>query len=299
MRTAETGRYSAFDVAGPREAPIIFAVPSGPGFSRKTLEPWLAPLAGEFRVVAVDLPGSGEASFDDDNDYSYDAFVRDLESLRTLLGSDHCALLGHGWGATLAVEYALQHPARVSALILVSPLRVFNAGGQDVEAQARMVEKVDQTLIPRWTSDLQGPFLAALQGDSAWDQVETHPWWGEMIRTQFASPPPARWDQALADQKWGLRAYASYKGAAMFDPSSAMAHYDLAQRMTGLRPDLPVLVLSSDHDANYVATASLHAAPIAAAHAGATVINWSDVGHFPFVERTQDFARIVQEFLKR
>jgi pimeloyl-ACP methyl ester carboxylesterase len=31
------------------------------------------------------------------------------------------ALLGHSWGAVLALEYVLRHPTRVSHLILMNP----------------------------------------------------------------------------------------------------------------------------------------------------------------------------------
>jgi proline iminopeptidase len=46
--------------------------------------------------------------------------VADLDAVRNGLGVDRNAVLGHSWGATLALRYALDHPDRVSALIYVS-----------------------------------------------------------------------------------------------------------------------------------------------------------------------------------
>ncbi|MFJ8362870.1 alpha/beta fold hydrolase [Streptomyces sp. NPDC093984] len=47
-------------------------------------------------------------------------FVADLDAVRRRFGLDRMALLGHSWGAQLALSYALTHPERVRALIYVS-----------------------------------------------------------------------------------------------------------------------------------------------------------------------------------
>ncbi|MET7287517.1 alpha/beta hydrolase [Streptomyces sp. NPDC005573] len=47
-------------------------------------------------------------------------FVADLDAVRRHFGLERTALLGHSWGAQLALSYALAHPERVSALIYVS-----------------------------------------------------------------------------------------------------------------------------------------------------------------------------------
>ena len=44
----------------------------------------------------------------------------DLDAVRRHLAPEKTALLGHSWGATLALRYALDHPDRVSALVYVS-----------------------------------------------------------------------------------------------------------------------------------------------------------------------------------
>ncbi|KOU77030.1 alpha/beta hydrolase [Streptomyces sp. MMG1533] len=47
-------------------------------------------------------------------------FVADLDAVRRHFGLDRMALLGHSWGAQLALSYALAHPERVGALVYVS-----------------------------------------------------------------------------------------------------------------------------------------------------------------------------------
>jgi proline iminopeptidase len=45
--------------------------------------------------------------------------VDDLEALRLHLGLERLALVGHSWGATLALVYAVAHPGQVDRLVLV------------------------------------------------------------------------------------------------------------------------------------------------------------------------------------
>lgn len=47
--------------------------------------------------------------------------VTDLEVVRRAAGVDEWVVLGHSWGADLAVRYALDHPSRVSSVVAVAP----------------------------------------------------------------------------------------------------------------------------------------------------------------------------------
>jgi pimeloyl-ACP methyl ester carboxylesterase len=308
MRSAESGRFAFYDVDGPefvleehgwRRRKTLIAQPAGPGFSHKTLRPWLSELALSVRTIHVDLPGAGRASIEENADYTFPAFIQDLDVIRSQVDTEQTAILGHGWGAALGVEYALARPANVSALVLVTPLRCFGSAGQDVAAQVRQVERSDPTLGPRYAADVLPAFKAAMAGQGPWEPVEKHGWWGEMLLTQFSRSPPPAWFTALQQERWGLRAYATYKGGAMYQPEHPMASYDLAQRALGLRTEIPVLIVSSNHDANYVAKAETHAIPLHRAIPGSELLIWDDVGHFPFVERPKDFAATVADFLAR
>jgi proline iminopeptidase len=46
--------------------------------------------------------------------------VADLEDIRQALGLDRWVVLGHSWGADLAVRYALGHAGRVAAVVAVA-----------------------------------------------------------------------------------------------------------------------------------------------------------------------------------
>lgn len=52
--------------------------------------------------------------------WTTDRFVADLDAVRRHFALEQTVLLGHSWGASLALSYALAHPERVAALIYVS-----------------------------------------------------------------------------------------------------------------------------------------------------------------------------------
>jgi proline iminopeptidase len=77
-----------------------------------------APLAEELRVTRWDQRGCGRSQ--QRGPYSLVRSVADLDAVRRGLGLDRMTVLGHSWGATLGLRYALEHPDRVRALVYVS-----------------------------------------------------------------------------------------------------------------------------------------------------------------------------------
>lgn len=69
--------------------------------------------------IRYDERGNGLSDWDV-ADISFEAFVRDLETVTDALGLERFPLLGLSQGCAVCVEYAVRHPERVSALVLVS-----------------------------------------------------------------------------------------------------------------------------------------------------------------------------------
>lgn len=74
-------------------------------------------LSAAHTLIRYDERGCG-LSDRDIEDLSFDAWLRDLETIVDATGLEHFPLLGISQGASLAVAYAVAHPERVSHLVL-------------------------------------------------------------------------------------------------------------------------------------------------------------------------------------
>jgi pimeloyl-ACP methyl ester carboxylesterase/DNA-binding winged helix-turn-helix (wHTH) protein len=79
--------------------------------------PFLHTLATRYRLVRYDERGNGLSDWDV-NDISFDAFVRDLESVVEASGLERFPLLGVSQGCAVSIAYAVHHPERVTRLVL-------------------------------------------------------------------------------------------------------------------------------------------------------------------------------------
>jgi pimeloyl-ACP methyl ester carboxylesterase/DNA-binding winged helix-turn-helix (wHTH) protein len=78
---------------------------------------WLCELGKHHTFIRYDERGNGLSDWDI-KDGSFEAWVRDLETVVDAAGVERFALLGISQGGPVAVAYAVRHPERVSHLIL-------------------------------------------------------------------------------------------------------------------------------------------------------------------------------------
>ena len=74
-------------------------------------------LAADYRLIRYDERGNGLSDWNA-NDISFDAFVRDLETVVDAVGLKRFPLLGISQGCPVSIAYAVRNPARVSHLVL-------------------------------------------------------------------------------------------------------------------------------------------------------------------------------------
>jgi 4,5:9,10-diseco-3-hydroxy-5,9,17-trioxoandrosta-1(10),2-diene-4-oate hydrolase len=106
--------------AGPA---VVFIHGSGPGASgisnfRQNVDAFVA--AG-FRVVLPDMIGYGASSKPEGIDYTLSLFTDTLYEALVAHGLERATLVGNSLGGGVAVQMALDHPAFIDRLILMSP----------------------------------------------------------------------------------------------------------------------------------------------------------------------------------
>jgi len=163
-------------------------------------------LAGDVRVVRWDQRGCGRS--ERRGPYSVARSVADLDAVHAQLAVERVALLGHSWGATLALRYALDHPDRVSALIYVSGTglgwdwhgpfqraiaeRLAPSAARRAELRARAPDRTEaedrELAVLQWSAEFTGPDAARHAEEMAtpwlglnWECHEHI--WGELQRT--------------------------------------------------------------------------------------------------------------------
>ncbi len=103
---------------GPRDAPALFLI-HGSNASLHTWEPWVERLSKRYRVVSLDLQGHGLTGPIPSGCYTTECMAETVEAVREKLGIDRIAIGGNSMGGGVSTAYALAHPDRVRALVLV------------------------------------------------------------------------------------------------------------------------------------------------------------------------------------
>lgn len=75
----------------------------------------------DYTAIAVDLRGTGDSDPTDEG-HTFARYVEDLHAVVEDAGVERFTLVGHSMGGGLAMLYALAHPERLDALILLHPL---------------------------------------------------------------------------------------------------------------------------------------------------------------------------------
>lgn len=78
-------------------------------------------LAPEYRVVAIDRPGHGSSDRPTGKGATLEYEAQLLHQTLSSLGISQPILVGHSWGASLALAYSLKYPNEVSGMVLLAP----------------------------------------------------------------------------------------------------------------------------------------------------------------------------------
>jgi pimeloyl-ACP methyl ester carboxylesterase len=113
-------------------------------------------LQKEYRVLALDQRGHGKSDKPDEG-YDFVSMTADLQAFCRYHGLQLPVVIGHSWGASVALEYAVANPEEVLGLVMVD--------GGYMEMSGRMSwEEAEQRLAPPQLDDMPlEEFLAMAQ----------------------------------------------------------------------------------------------------------------------------------------
>ncbi|OGO67413.1 MAG: hypothetical protein A2Z49_01995 [Chloroflexi bacterium RBG_19FT_COMBO_56_12] len=252
----------------------VFVLLHGFGASLYSWQAVMEPFSQLGTVIAYDRPAFGlterPLSWEGQNPYGPEAQVALVIGLLDHFGIQQAILVGNSAGGTVAMQTALAHPERVSALILVDPA-VYNGGG-----------------APSWTRLLFSTPQMRHLGPLVARQILTRG--PELIETAWHDPaqiPPETivlYRKPLQAENWDK---------ALWELTLASRASGLAERLKEF--SLPVLVITGDDDRIVPTADSIR---LAGELPNAQLAVIPDAGHVPHEERPAAFMKAVLDFLK-
>lgn len=262
----------------------------GPDFDHSYLLPDLDRLADTYRLIYYDQRGRGKsADRVEPDDVTLASDLDDVDAVRNHFQLQSTALLGHSWGAVLALEYALRHPTRVSHLVLVNPAPVSASG----------VALLRKAYAERLGADLdrQKTILASAAYKQGDPEAVTARY---RIHFKPALKRPEHYEKLMATMRAAFvsqRSEGIVKARAVEDrlmrDTWQLDGYDLLPKLGILK--IPTLVISGDHDF-IPADIAKH---IAGAIPKARLVHLRNCGHFAYLECTSDTRGALTEFFGR
>jgi len=272
-----------------RGQPLI-VLHGGPDFDTSYLLPDLDRLADAYRLLFYDQRGRGRSADGvRPEDVTMASDVDDLDKVRQHFQFQSTALLGHSWGAVLALEYALSHSEHVSHLILMNPAP---ASTSDL----RMFRK---SYVERLGADMDRQrAISASAAYQAGDPVAVAARY--RLHFKFALARPGDYERLMATMKGAFERQGNdgiVKARAVEDhlmrDTWQVDSYDLLPRLRTLK--IPTLVIAGDRDFIPVEIA----AHLAAAIPSARLVTLENCGHFSYLECPTDVRTAVDDFFRR
>lgn len=272
---------------GPDAAAVVYFLHGGPGYSSHSLREIMGEELENLQLIYADQRGGGR---------SYGAGGGDLGVLASdvaavlgafQLGSAH--LLGHGFGALVAVQTALQYPHLVKSVVLVNPWFSLPLLARDLLEEARRMAGLAPDENRQETSE--GSPDLSVRADDLGSSPEAD------VDAAFALVNPKTLFDALEFPKPAARLQLEHAdAAALFGPSeedeaAGVWNLDLLERLPELK--LPVVVVSGQLDGTSFPTqveAGLTRMPNA-------LVSLLDCGHYPWLEEPETFLAVLEQAL--
>ena len=268
------------------KGPPVIVIHGGPDFDHRYLLPDMDRLADAFRLIYYDQRGRGQSAEGvKPEDVTIASDVADLDAVRGHFQLGPVALLGHSWGALIALEYAIRHPERVSHLVLMNPA--------PVSAEDFLLFRKERT--DRLGANLDQ--LRALQAGDGYkrgdpDTVAAY----YRILFGIGVKRPEDLERVVAGLRASFTSEGILEARAVEDRLVAETwlapDYDLFPKLARL--EIPTLVIASDDD--FIPAAAVE--HIARTIPNARLVTMKDCGHFSYLECPAPVHKSLDDFFR-
>ncbi|KTG16489.1 MULTISPECIES: alpha/beta hydrolase [unclassified Guyparkeria] len=155
-----------YHLMGESGAPVAILLGGGPGFSSWNLEPVQRRLAEiGYRVVLMDMLGVGENERDV-LESPLAAWKRQVAGVHAEVAGDEPVLLvGHSWGALMALVYTRSRPDAVSRIVMLNPVDPERRALRDLTVE--IDNRREAAVGDDWPSESDWDNSVAVAGDMA------------------------------------------------------------------------------------------------------------------------------------
>jgi pimeloyl-ACP methyl ester carboxylesterase/DNA-binding winged helix-turn-helix (wHTH) protein len=206
---------------------------------------WLRELSREHTLVRYDERGSG-LSDRDVTDLSFDAWVRDLETVVDTMRLERFPLLGISQGCAVAIAYAVRHPERVTRLVLYGGYAEGAYKRARTPAQLAEAEFVMRQLPLGWGRDnpaFRLFFAAAFIPEGSLEQMR---WFSELQRISTTPEIASRLrDTAANIDVTALAPLVRVPTLVLHAADDAATPFDQGRLLAALVPDVRFVSLES------------------------------------------------------
>ena len=229
-------------------------------------EPQFEAFSSKFKVVRYDLRGFGKSAMPDQPYANRD----DLFAVLRHLAIQNAVLVGCSMGGATAIDFTLQHPEMVTALV---PVGAGVSGWNDWSPESAQSWAAAMDLVKK--GDLDGAFELSAR------------YWIE---------GPAR-ESSRVDPKYRARAYQLYKenfSLKLWQNPENVLDPPAIKRLAQIK--CPTMVVIGDSDAQDLRKL---AQQLANQISGAAMITIENATHLPSLEHPAQFNRSLENFLAR
>ena len=255
-------------------APPVILVHGGPGHSSLSFKNGFDFLAEQTRVIFYDQRGSGNSQIKPNpEDYTIEQLVEELEALRRdVVKADKIIIVGHSFGSALVQRYALKYPQHIEKMVIAGGIRINNG--------------MSNRFIWKWFGGL---LYSTALGFPPADSKSADAWF---TKSSEKDNPQRLFDKTKTDllKDTGTVSFAPWR-----EISFSLVGYDYKKDLSQLQ--VPTLFIYGTADSQY--TGKPVADELCATLPNCQSVEFTQSGHWAFLEEPEKFQQVVKDFLNQ